>query len=363
MSSRLSSEKFSFTNSIITRDTPIPKCDTLTHREHEQDDLKPKKSWRRQANADSDPSERNSYTSSKKGKPTGAKERCVEAANEHTDADSTRDRYRVAIIETVIIGVVVLFCLTGLLSSVYMFAVRPPIAKLDSTYYGETPEHAWRKYEEQKRVEAGDLCQNFPGPYKRFIRFIKRPYQVIGEPCENYYELVCSGVCHIVPPGLCFKEVAQRFMSNCYEDQLDSDTLELWADLDVFYRQANIPKAVPSPCSREIARAYSKEFSVVHGGNKTIKRLLLDRVIFYITYLNSKGVCAEERLMLHETFCLAHCCYKPDGDISVEIGRLMCQATVGWRDDFTNYFRCRQNRRLIEACWGNYIEPATCRPR
>lgn len=65
--------------------------------------------------------------------------------------------------------------------------------------------------------------------------------QVIGEPCENYYELVCSGVCHIVPPGLCFKEVAQRFMSNCYEDQLDSDTLELWADLDVFYRQANIP--------------------------------------------------------------------------------------------------------------------------
>lgn len=59
MSSRLSSEKFSFTSSIITRDTPIPKCDSLTHREHEQDDLKPKKSWRRQANADSDPSERN----------------------------------------------------------------------------------------------------------------------------------------------------------------------------------------------------------------------------------------------------------------------------------------------------------------
>ncbi|OQR76173.1 hypothetical protein BIW11_07952 [Tropilaelaps mercedesae] len=206
-------------------------------------------------------------------------------ATEKDGGTSEPDHYRVAVIETAVISVVVLLCLAAAVAIMFFLAVRPSYVKTISTYRGERLEHAWKKYDEKEQIEPGNICQNFPGPYKKLVKFIKRPYQVIGDPCEDYYGLVCSGICHIVPKGLCFWDVSRKFQRDCVYRKPDGDTVELWMNILAFTKRSHIPIRLPSQCQEEIEKRYAEELSLIHGGNVRIKRALLERILFYIDYL------------------------------------------------------------------------------
>ncbi|XP_028966663.1 uncharacterized protein LOC114828088 [Galendromus occidentalis] len=282
-----------------------------------------------------------------------------------TEAEGSLGGHRAALIEITTISIFMVLSLMMVTAVMAFITEREPPKNRRVEIQGDSPEVVWNEHDTRKKVNKFNMCQNFPRSYREFSKFVERPYQVRGDACSNYYELACGGICHLLPPGVCFAETFKKWYEDCDPD-LSPESQVIWRDFIHFNAdQRYIPRRWRSSCDRLILTEYGTEIEAVTGRNHTMRTRVMDRISFLINYVNSKKLCADGRLMLYERLCLSLCCNdvsdKPEAGIrSAELGRLICQAVVSWRTDFTAYFRCRQNPLLIRYCGEATREPEKC---